>query len=59
MYEKAAATGELDFGDKIGKLRNIRKNKRGSRVWPFQGEFWADEINNYRSYLTNLCVEEE
>jgi len=29
------------------------------QTWPFEGEFWADEINNYRSYLTNLCVEEE
>ena len=27
--------------------------------WPFEGEYWADEINNYRSYLTSQCKEEE
>ena len=27
-------------------------------TWPFEGEFWADEINSYRSYLTNQCREE-
>ena len=26
--------------------------------WSFEGEFWADEINSYRSYLTNQCKEE-
>jgi len=28
-------------------------------TWPFEGEFWADEINNYRSYLKSQCKEEE
>jgi hypothetical protein len=28
-------------------------------TWPFEGEFWADEIKNYRSYLNSLCKEEE
>jgi hypothetical protein len=28
------------------------------QTWPFEGEFWADEINSYRSYLTNQCREE-
>jgi TolA-binding protein len=27
-------------------------------TWPFEGEFWADEINNYRSYLKSQCKEE-
>ena len=47
MYERASVTGELDFGDKIGKLRDMRRNKKGSHVWPFQGEFWADELGYY------------
>ena len=47
MYEKAAATGQLEFGDKIGKLREMRKNRKGARVWPFEGEFWADELGWY------------
>ncbi|MCB9521827.1 MAG: hypothetical protein H6702_00425 [Myxococcales bacterium] len=24
-------------------------------TWPFEGEYWSDEINNYRSYLTEVC----
>ena len=28
-------------------------------TWPFEGEFWEDEINSYRSYLTSQCKEEE
>ncbi|MSP90751.1 MAG: hypothetical protein EXR79_02920 [Myxococcales bacterium] len=28
-------------------------------VWPFEGEFWKDEIGAYRSYLTSQCKEEE
>ena len=28
-------------------------------TWPFEGEFWADEIDSYRSYLTNQCPPDE
>lgn len=24
-------------------------------TWPFEGEYWSDEINNYRSDLTEVC----
>lgn len=24
-------------------------------TWPFEGEYWADEINNYRSDLSEVC----
>jgi len=23
--------------------------------WPFEGEYWADEVNNYRSQLQDVC----
>jgi hypothetical protein len=26
-----------------------------SMVWPFEGEFWKDEIRAYRSFLVNKC----
>jgi hypothetical protein len=26
-------------------------------VWPFEGEFWRDEIGAYRSFLKSKCVE--
>lgn len=47
MYERAAATGQLDYGDKIGKLRELRRTRRDQRIWPFNGEFWADELGWY------------
>ena len=28
-------------------------------TWPFEGEFWNDEVNSYRSYLTSQCPEIE
>ncbi len=46
MYSRAAATGTLDYGDNIGQIRELRRRK-GYRVWPFQGEYWADEVGWY------------
>ena len=28
-----------------------------SMVWPFEGEFWKDEIGGYRSFLREKCTE--
>ena len=28
-------------------------------TWPFETEYWADEVNHYRSYLTSQCKDEE
>lgn len=47
MYERAAATGELEQGDAVERLRDFKKTRKGYRVWPFQGEFWADELGWY------------
>jgi hypothetical protein len=48
MYERAAATGALDYGDPIGKLRDLKKRRSRSWVWPFEGEFWVDELGYYQ-----------
>ena len=24
-------------------------------TWPFEGEFWADEVNSYRSDIKEVC----
>jgi len=48
MYERAAATGALDYGDSIGKLRDLKKRRSRSWVWPFEGEFWVDELGYYQ-----------
>lgn len=47
LYTRAAATGEeVAFGDKVARVRDLRK--KGKHVWPFQGEYWADELGWYR-----------
>ena len=56
MLEKAAVTGKLEYGDRIGQLRRLRK-KKGIRVWPFQGEYWADEIGYYQINTRPDCPE--
>ena len=30
-----------------------------SMVWPFEGEFWKDEINSYRSFIKSQCTEDQ
>lgn len=47
MYERAAATGTLDYGEHVGRLRELSRTKKGFRVWPWQGEYWADEVGWY------------
>jgi tetratricopeptide (TPR) repeat protein len=47
LYERAAATGEeIEYAEKVDRLRKLRK--KGKRVWPFDGEYWADELGWYR-----------
>jgi hypothetical protein len=26
--------------------------------WPFEGEFWLDEVGSYRSTIADICVRE-
>lgn len=56
LLEKAANTGKLDYGDRIGQLRRLRK-KKGVQVWPFQGEYWADEVGYYQVNTRPDCPE--
>lgn len=28
------------------------------QFWPFEGEYWVDEIGNYRSFLATECIEQ-
>ncbi|MFK7926926.1 MAG: tol-pal system YbgF family protein, partial [Myxococcota bacterium] len=46
QLERAAQTGELEQGDRIGQLRKLR-SKPGTQMWPWQGEYWADEVGYY------------
>lgn len=55
MYERAAATGVLDYGANVDRLKQLRKAKKGFRVWPWQGEYWADELGWYVFSATPDC----
>jgi len=59
LYEQAAATGVLQDvkADRIGKLRNLKKSKKGYQVWPFEGEYWADEVGWYEVHTRSDCPE--
>ncbi len=47
MLQRAAASGgELEKVDNTQRLRKLRK-RRGFRPWPWQGEYWADEVGWY------------
>lgn len=56
LYARAAVTGEDPFvEDRIGRLRTLRR--KGQRVWPFQGEYWADELGWYQVQTRPECPE--
>lgn len=57
LLERAAVTGEVDLGDRLGELRGLRK-RRGTRVWPASDEVWADEVG-YESVRTRSDCRED
>lgn len=58
MYERAAATGQLERPDRSAELKKIQREKRGYRVWPFQGEYWVDELGWYQVSALSACPEQ-
>lgn len=46
QLEQAAITGEMDTATRLGQMRKLRA-KPGTRLWPWQGEYWADEVGYY------------
>ena len=47
--------------DKSGAAEDQNRNfyiKNGYRYWPFQGEYWIDEIGNYQYLGANHCEQE-
>jgi tetratricopeptide (TPR) repeat protein len=46
LYERASIIGELPEGKRRVK-RRVR-SKADQRMWPWQGEYWADEVGYYR-----------
>jgi hypothetical protein len=46
LYEQASRVGEIADAKRVVK-RKLRK-KVDTRVWAWQGEYWADEVGYYR-----------
>lgn len=56
QLERASITGTLAQGDRIGQLRKLR-TRPGTQVWPWQGEYWADETGYYQVVARPDCPE--
>jgi hypothetical protein len=58
-YEIYAGSGEniryKMAGGKTGGSSNMSDRKPAGQKWDFEGEYWEDEIGNYRSSLKNNC----
>jgi hypothetical protein len=53
MFEQAALTGkELEAAKAVKRTERIRK---GWQEWPFEGEFWADELGYYKVDVVPSC----
>lgn len=53
MFEQAALTGkELDAAKSVKRTERLRK---GWQEWPFEGEFWADELGYYKVDIVPEC----
>ncbi len=47
-----------ELGDSVQKEGTIAIAGSDSMSWPFEGEFWKDEIGAYRSFLRTKCKQE-
>lgn len=53
LYERASQTGKLP--DKRAQVEREIKVKRDQRGWPWEGEYWADELGYYRVNTPSDC----
>jgi len=54
MYQQAATTGKVEDPEaEKEKWRQVRAS--GKRVWPYQGEWWADELGWYVVDAVPVC----
>ncbi len=53
--EEEQAGRAKELGDAVAKEGAVAIAGSDSMSWPFEGEFWKDEIGAYRSYLKSKC----
>jgi tetratricopeptide (TPR) repeat protein len=59
QLEKAAAMGKPPPPPPVPrKLRKDVKKKAGKQIWPFEGEYWADELGYFRVDTRPECPKE-
>lgn len=53
LYEQAANTGKIEEArEQVSRRQRV---KRGYVSWPWQGEYWADELGYYRIETRSDC----
>jgi tetratricopeptide (TPR) repeat protein len=53
LYEQASLTGRLS--DKERRVVRTERVRKGWVYWPYQGEYWADELGYYRVNAIPEC----
>ena len=53
MLQRAAVTGELE--DAKRQVKRTKRIKTGDLVWPYEGEYWADEVGYYQVNTKSEC----
>ncbi|MBN2798101.1 MAG: tetratricopeptide repeat protein [Deltaproteobacteria bacterium] len=54
LYQRAADGGALEQAARQGTGRRVSRH-RDKLVWPYQGEYWADEVGYYRVNTRPEC----
>jgi hypothetical protein len=61
IYEAASSNLQLQAAQKF-KVDTVEKEKikeQGKAHWPFENEFWEDEMNHFQSKIINNCANRE
>ncbi len=53
LYEQASLTGQL--ADKERRVIRTERARKGWLYWPYQGEYWADELGYYKVNAIPEC----
>lgn len=53
LYEQASITGKIP--DKREQVDRKPRTKKGYQSWPWEGEYWADELGYYRIQTKSDC----
>ena len=55
LYEQASVSGEMPDIERVASRKE--RVRKGYVAWPYEGEFWADEVGYYRVEAKPECPE--